>query len=151
MGGAMSLREGMMFEKAWRVTEAEAADRHGNPHVHVLTTPVVVEWMEEAATAGVQPYLADGQGTVGRTITMTHLAPTPVGVIVRIVARLTAIDGRRLLFRIEAFDEVEKIAECEHERVIVELGRFHDKARRKAQRERLANEAVDGSAAQEFP
>ena len=128
----MSLHEGMTFEKTWKVTGAEAADRHGNPFVHVLTTPVVVEWMEEAATAGVQPHLADGQGTVGSTLTMTHLAPTPIGLVVRVVAKLTQIDGRRLIFRIEAFDEVEKIAECTHERVIVNLSRFHEKAGRKS-------------------
>lgn len=128
----MSLHEGMTFEGTWMVTGAEAADRHGNPFVHVLTTPVVVEWMEAAATAGVQPYLTDGQGTVGSTLTMTHLAPTPIGVMVKVAARLTRIDGRRLTFQIEAFDEVEKIAECRHERVIVDLTRFHEKAEKKA-------------------
>ncbi len=127
----MSLHEGMTFERAWRVTEADAADRHGNPFVHVLTTPVVVEWMEEAATAGVQPYLADGQGTVGSIMRMKHLAPTPIGLMVTVAAKLIQIDGRRLVFRVEAFDEAEQIAECEHERVIVDLTRFHEKAARK--------------------
>ena len=127
----MSLYEGMTFERAWRVTEADAADRHGNPFVHVLTTPVVVEWMEDVATNGVQPHLSGGQWTVGSSLKMRHLTPTPIGFTVKVVARLTQIDGRRLMFRIDAFDEVEKIAECEHERVIVDLSRFHDKARRK--------------------
>ena len=130
----MRLHEGMVFERTWRVTEADAADRHGNPFVHVLTTPVVVEWMEETATAGVQPYLPDGQGTVGSIVTMRHLAPTPIGLTVKVVATLAQIDGRQLTFRIEAFDEVEQIAECEHRRVIVDLMRFHDKAGRKARR-----------------
>ena len=127
----MSLHEGMTCERAWRVTGAEAADRHGNPFVHVLTTPVVVEWMEEVATAGVQPHLSEGQGTVGSVVKMTHLAPTPIGLMVKVVATLTQIDGRRLTFWIEAFDEVEKIAECQHERVIVDLTRFHEKAGKK--------------------
>ena len=127
----MSLHEGVKCEKAWKVTESEAADRHGNPFVHVLTTPVVVEWMEEVATAGVQPHLLEGQGTVGSIMEMTHLKPTPIGLMVKVTATLTQIDGRRLTFRIEAFDEVEKIAECRHERVIVNLARFHDKAERK--------------------
>ncbi|MBZ0169215.1 Fluoroacetyl-CoA thioesterase [Candidatus Methylomirabilis lanthanidiphila] len=127
----MSLHEGMRFERAWRVTAAEAADRHGNPFVHALTTPVVIEWIEETATAGVQPYLPDGQGTVGSIIRMRHVAPTPIGLMVKVAATLTRIDGRRLVFQIDAFDEMEKIAECEHERVIVDLARFHEKARRK--------------------
>ncbi len=128
----MSVYEGMTFERAWRVTGAEAADRHGNPFVHVLTTPVVIEWMEEVATAGVQPHLSDGQGTVGSIVAMTHMAPTPIGLMVKVVATLTQVDGRRLTFRIEAFDEVEQIAECRHERVIVDLARFHGKADSKA-------------------
>lgn len=127
----MSLHEGMMFEQTWKVTGSEAADRHGNPFVHVLTTPVVVEWMEEVATAGVQPHLLEGQGTVGSIMEMTHLAPTPIGLMVKVTATLTQIDGRRLIFRIEAFDEVEKIAECRHARVVVDLVRFHDKAAKK--------------------
>ncbi|MDE2483671.1 MAG: thioesterase family protein [candidate division NC10 bacterium] len=128
----MSLHEGMTFERTWRVTKAEAADRHGNPFIHVLTTPVVVEWMEEAATAGVQSHLPEGQGTVGSSLKMKHLAPTPIGLMVKVVAKLTQIEGRRLTFRIEVFDEVEQIAECEHTRVIVDLARFHDKVGRKA-------------------
>lgn len=128
----MSLHEEMTFERAWKVTESEAADRHGNPFIHVLTTPVVVEWMEETATAGVQPHLSEGQGTVGSVVKMVHLKPTPIGLMVTVTATLTQIDGRRLIFRIEVFDEVEKIAEGRHERVIVDLARFHGKAAKKA-------------------
>jgi len=127
----MSLREGLTFEMERRVTEAESSDRHGNPIIHVLTTPVVVEWMEEVATAGVQQHLPEGQGTVGSVVNMKHLAATPIGLMVRVVAHLKQIDGRRLVFWIEAFDEVEKIAECHHERFIVDLARFHDKVGKK--------------------
>jgi len=127
----MSLREGLTFEMERRVTEAESSDRHGNPIIHVLTTPVVVEWMEEVATAGVQQHLPEGQGTVGSVVNMKHLAATPIGLMVRVVVHLKQIDGRRLVFWIEAFDEVEKIAECHHERFIVDLARFHDKVGKK--------------------
>lgn len=128
----MSLHDGMTFEMTRRVTEADAADRHGNPFVHVLTTPILVEWMEEVATAGAQPHLPEGQGTVGSVMDMKHLKPTPIGLLVKVVATLTQIDERRLVFWIEAFDEVEQIAEGRHERVIVDLARFHDGAAKKA-------------------
>ncbi len=127
----MSLREGLTFKLERRVTEAELADRHGNPMAHVLTTPIVVEWMEEVTTAGAQEYLPDGQGTVGSVVNMKHLAATPIGHMVRVVAQLKQIDGRRLVFWIEAFDEVEKIAECHHERFIVDLARFHERVAKK--------------------
>ena len=127
----MSLREGLTFELERKVTEDELSDRHGNPWVHVFTTPKVVEWMEEVTTTGVQPYLQEGQGTVGTVVNMKHLAATPVGLTVKVVAHLKQIDGRRLVFSLEAFDEVEKIAECHHERFIVDLARFHDKVAKK--------------------
>lgn len=127
----MSLREGLTFKMERRVTDAESATRHGNPCVHVLTTPIVVEWMEEVATAGAQHHLPEGQGTVGSVVNMKHLAATPIGHMVRVIAELKQIEGRRLVFWIEVFDEVEKIAECHHERFIVDLVRFHDKVGKK--------------------
>ncbi len=127
----MSLNEGLTFELERTVTDADLSDRHGNPWVHVFTTPKVVEWMEELATQGVQPHLQEGQGTVGTVVNMKHLAATPVGFRVKVVANLKQIDGRRLVFWLEAFDDAEKIAECHHERFIVDLTRFHDKVAKK--------------------
>ncbi len=127
----MSLTEGLTFELERTVTEADLSDRHGNPWVHVFTTPKVVEWMEELATTGVQPHLQEGQGTVGTVVNMKHVAATPAGFKVKVVANLKQIDGRRLVFWLEAFDDAEKIAECHHERFIVDLTRFHDKVAKK--------------------
>jgi predicted thioesterase len=127
----MSLTEGLTFELERTVTEADLSDRHGNPWVHVFTTPKVVEWMEEVATQGVQPHLQEGQGTVGTVVNMKHLAATPAGFKVKVVANLKQIDGRRLVFWLEAFDDAEKIAECHHERFIIDLTRFHDKVAKK--------------------
>jgi predicted thioesterase len=87
--------------------------------------------MEELATTGIQQHLSEGQGTVGTVVNMKHLAATPVGLTVKVVAHLKQIDGRRLVFWLEAFDDVEKIAECHHERFIVDLTRFHDKVAKK--------------------
>jgi predicted thioesterase len=121
----------LTFELTRTVSEDDLSDRHGNPWVHVFTTPKVVEWMEETATTGVQPYLADGQGTVGTVVNLRHLAATPLGHTVKVTAELKQIDGRRLVFWLEAFDEAEKIAECHHERFIVDLARFHDRVAKK--------------------
>jgi predicted thioesterase len=127
----MGLTEGMTFELERTVAEADLSDRHGNPWVHVFTTPKVIEWMEELATTGVQPHLQAGQGTVGTVVNMKHLAATPVGFTVKVVATLKQIDGRRLVFWLEAFDDTERIAECHHERFVVDLTRFHDKVAKK--------------------
>jgi len=61
-----------------------------------------------------------------------HIAATPPGMRVHAVARVTAVDGRKVEFEVEAFDEVEKIGQAAHTRFIVEASRFEDKAMRKA-------------------
>jgi len=61
---------------------------------------------------------------VGMRVNVSHLAATPVGQTVRAVAELMTIDGRRLVFKVEAYDEKQKIGEGQHERFIVHLERF---------------------------
>jgi predicted thioesterase len=69
---------------------------------------------------------------VGVEVDVQHLSATPVGMRVRAQAELTAIEGRKLTFRVEAFDEVEKIGEGEHGRVIIDLERFKERVEAKA-------------------
>jgi len=90
----------------------------------VLSTPHLVSLMEMAAHAAVLPFLESGQSGVGSMVHIRHLAATPVGMQVRIRAELMEVQGRRLLFKVQAWDEVEKIAEGEHERFIIHWERF---------------------------
>ena len=83
--------------------------------------------MEKAAVAAVDHLLPDGHRTVGVKVNVRHLAATPVGMRVRAQAELTAVEGRRLTFRVEAFDEVERIGEGAHRRVVIDVGRFKEK------------------------
>lgn len=55
------------------------------------------------------------------------MAATPIGMKVKAVAELISIEGRKLTFKVEAFDAKEKIGEGQHERYIVESARFRDK------------------------
>jgi predicted thioesterase len=65
-------------------------------------------------------------------VDVKHLAATPLGMSVRAEATILEIDGKRVLFSVEAWDEVEKIAEGRHERFIVpDLGRFLERAAKK--------------------
>jgi len=68
--------------------------------------------------------LEEGQVTVGTVVDVRHLAATPPGQKVRAEAELIEVDGRRLVFKVEAFDERRKIGEGRHERAIVHLERF---------------------------
>jgi predicted thioesterase len=90
----------------------------------VLSTPHLVSLMETTAHAAVMPFLESDQSGVGAMVHIRHLAATPVGMQVRIRAELLEMKGRRLLFKVEAWDEFEKIAEGEHERFIINWERF---------------------------
>lgn len=99
--------------------------------VDVFSTPAMIGLMEKAAQNAVRPYLDPGETTVGTMVSVRHLAPTPPGMKVRAVATLKIVEGRRLLFSVEAFDELEKIGEGEHERFVVDRERFTQKANEK--------------------
>lgn len=98
----------------------------------VLSTHYLVGLMEMAAHGAILPFLTADQSGVGSMINMKHMAATPVGMQVRIRAELLEVEGRRLLFKIEAWDEVEKIAEGEHERYIINWDRFMESVKKKS-------------------
>jgi predicted thioesterase len=131
----MPLAPGQAAEVHQVVTPELTADVLGNRGVTVFATPFVVTLMENAAHAVMVPHLPPGGGTVGTAVDMRHLGATPIGMTVRARAVLRETDGRRCLFDVEAWDEVERIAEGRHERYLVSsLERFLARAGAKAQR-----------------
>jgi fluoroacetyl-CoA thioesterase len=123
---------GLVGQTELLVGEENTARHLGSGNVAVLATPEMVRLMEKAAVAAVDHLLPDGYRTVGVAVNVRHLAATPVGMRVRAQAELVTVEGRKLTFRVEAFDEVEKIGEGEHRRVIVELERFRERVEAKA-------------------
>jgi fluoroacetyl-CoA thioesterase len=115
----MPIEIGLTAEIEEVVTDRLTADALGNKGVKVYATPFVVSLMESASQAAILPHLPAGAGSVGTTVEMKHLAATPVGMKVRARAALVETDGKRCLFQVTVFDEVEKIAEGRHERFIV--------------------------------
>ena len=81
--------------------------------------------------------LPQGHATVGTEIDIRHISATPVGMNVTARAELRKIEGRKLVFRVEAFDELEKIGEGSHNRFIIELDRFREKAGSKLKKDRV--------------
>lgn len=106
------------------VTEADTAAKWGSGLVPVFGTPSLVGLMEAAAVKALEGHLPGGQTTVGGRIDVRHLAATPVGMQVRARAELTSVDGKKLTFQIEAWDEVEKIGEALHERFVIDTEKF---------------------------
>jgi predicted thioesterase len=98
-----------------------------------LSTPRLISLLERSANTSLLPYLSEGQASVGTLVNIRHLGATPVGMQVRFRAELLEIDRRRVRFKVEAWDEVEKIAEGEHERFIIDLARFEERLNGKRQ------------------
>lgn len=131
----MPLEPGQTAEVECVVTPELTADALGNPGVTVFATPFVIDLLEHAAHAVMAPHMAPGAGTVGTGVDVKHFAATPAGMRVRAKAVLRETDGRRCLFEVEAWDEVEKIAEGRHERFMVpDLARFLERTAAKAAR-----------------
>lgn len=127
------LQIGMKGEATLTVDATNTADQGGKGAVgvHVLGTPSLVGLLEMAAWATVQEHLEPGMASVGTVVNVRHLAATPLGMKVTAHAELVGIEGRRLRFQIWAEDEVERVAEAEHERYVVNLEKALEKARAK--------------------
>lgn len=95
------------------------AHLRGEP-LRVLSTPNMIGLIERTAIEAVQPYLAPGQATVGTRVDVAHLAGTLVGMTATITVELTAIDRRKLTFKVEVRDEVDEAGKGTHERFIVD-------------------------------
>lgn len=126
-----NLKLGMTGMKEDMVTEKNTAMAYGSGEVAVYATPAMIGLMENASLSAVDPHLPEGMATVGTRLDVKHLTATPTGMKVRAVAELLEIEGKRLLFRIEAFDEKEKIGEGIHERFIINLAKFLSKCEEK--------------------
>lgn len=125
------IRVGLKAERSLIVDEEHTAARWGSGGLKVFSTPHMLALMEGAAVDAVDPLLPKGYQTVGIQASINHLAATPIGLRVTARAELTAVDGRKLTFRVEAHDEVGKIGEGEHQRFIIEVARFMEKAEAK--------------------
>ncbi|MGD8244835.1 MAG: thioesterase family protein [Anaerolineae bacterium] len=127
------LRAGLTAQVEMTVTADDTAERWGSGLVPVLGTPSLVALMEGAAVRALEGHLPPGQTSVGGRLDVRHLAPTPVGMCVRASAELMEIEGRRLVFHVGAWDEVERIGDATHERFIVDQAAFVAKAKAKAE------------------
>lgn len=120
----INLKPGIKAEQTELVTDKNTAMAYGSGGVAVYATPAMIGLMEKAALSAVDPLLLEGMATVGTELNVKHLAATPVGMKVTAQAELLQVEGKRLVFKVEAFDEKEKIGEGTHERYIINLAKF---------------------------
>ena len=109
-----------------------SAEAMGSGELKVFATPAMIALIEKAAWQSVAPELEEGQGSVGTKLDISHIAATPLGMKLRCETELVEVDGRRLVFKAEVFDEAGKVGEGTHERFIVFNEKFQAKADAKA-------------------
>ena len=121
------LEIGLKHQSVMRVMEGNTAEFIGSGDMAVLATPAMVALMENAAMLAVALHLGEGETTVGSMISTSHLKPSKVGNAISAVAELTEIDGRKLIFKIQAYDGDTLIGEGDHIRFIVNREKFLSK------------------------
>lgn len=113
------------------VTENNTAKSVGSGMLAVFATPAMAALMEKTASESVAAYLADGEGTVGISLNIHHLAATPIGMTVTCESELVEIDRKRLVFTLKVSDGVDVIGDGTHERFIINNEKFMLKAESK--------------------
>jgi predicted thioesterase len=113
------------------VKEGDLVSQLGNVPVAVLSTPRLIQLLEAAAVDAICNFIPSDQVSLGTEVKMRHLSATPLGMKVTAHALLKSVGGNRLLFLVDAYDEKEKVAEGEHERVLVSKERFLQRVEKK--------------------
>ena len=126
-----NLKIGMLGEARTKVVYENTALKYGSGTVSVFATPAMIALMESASINSVDRYLPKGYATVGTKVEIKHIAATPIDMKVIARAELMEIDGPKLKFKIEAYDEKEKIGEGTHARYIIKLDDFIKKVESK--------------------
>jgi len=125
------IKPGLTGESAEVVTDALTASALGSGLVPALATPVMITLMENASVNAIREYLQVGETSVGVEVNVKHLAATPVGMWVRARAEVLSVDNQRVTFRVEAWDDKERIGEGTHVRAIVDEARFKERIAQK--------------------
>jgi len=115
---------GARGEQKVLVTTDVAINFLGLEGARVLSTPNMIRFMEWTCRDTVQPMLDAGYDTVGTHVNVAHLAAAPIGMSVTFRAEVLSVTDRRIQFRVEAWDEKEKIGEGTHERAMIHVEKF---------------------------
>ncbi len=126
-----SFQAGMSIENKIETRPEMAASRfHGNSP-RVLSSPSLITFMQTTCADLMAPFLDKTEMVVSVRIEMNHLASTPIGSTIIVRAEIDRVEGDKVYFRIDAYDEVEKIASGYNDMFIIDEERFERGIRRK--------------------
>lgn len=121
------LKAGLVGTATVTVTENNIAKTMKSGALEVFATPAMCALMEEAACAAVNDSMEPGNGTVGISLSISHDRATAMGDTVTATATLTSVEGRKLVFAVEAKDSKGVIGKGNHERFIINNEKFMSK------------------------
>jgi fluoroacetyl-CoA thioesterase len=124
------LKIGMENTMSIIVSNENSAEAVGYKGMPVLGTPHLVGLMETTCIF-VHEFLPENYITVGVANNMKHLSASPIGATIISKTRLTAIEGRKLTYEVEAHDSFEKVAEGTHTRFVVDSRKFFENLEKK--------------------
>lgn len=113
------MEAGIKNEKSIVVTDEVTASKVGSGLLPVYATPSMIALMEGTCAESVQPYLSEGEGTVGVAVDIKHIAATPVGMTVRCESLLKEVNGKKLVFEVNVYDERGLVGTGIHKRAII--------------------------------
>lgn len=119
---------GLTGQAEMMVTEDKTAQAIGSGTLPVFATPMMLSLIEQSAWQSVSPYLEEGQSTVGTLLQVSHDSATPVGMNVTAKTKVTQVNGRKITFSAEVYDDTGLIGKGIHERFIVSDEKFTAKA-----------------------
>ncbi|RMG56939.1 MAG: hypothetical protein D6713_10665 [Deltaproteobacteria bacterium] len=133
-GGEMKeIPVGESFEKEGRVTEDLATFHFSGGEVGVLSTPKLIDFIEFTCIDFLEKFCDEGENSVGTRVDVRHLAPTPIGMSFRVKVTTKEVEGRRVLFQVEGYDEKDKIVEGVHERFVIRVDKFIETIKKKGE------------------
>jgi fluoroacetyl-CoA thioesterase len=96
---------------------------------NVLSTPSLISEMEETCRLLLKDFVLKDKewDSVGTIVDIKHIAITPVGSTIRLKAMIESVNNRRVMFNVDAYDNLEKIGEGKHERFIINVANFRFK------------------------
>ena len=123
----MEITVGMKGEVFTNVEREDTAKEVGSGDLLVYATPCMVALMEGAACEAIAEAMSENQTTVGTMLNIEHISATPVGLDVRAVAEVTAVEGKVITFDVKAYDEAGEIGHGTHKRVVINSQKFLEK------------------------
>ena len=118
------IKAGMVREITVKTEKEHTAQYFYENLPNVFATPFLAGFMERVSAELINEQIEADEQSVGISMDLKHTAATPLGMGIRLKTEVTAVDGAKLTFKLEAWDEVEKIGEAIHERFIIKPEKF---------------------------